>query len=570
MEISLQNFEQYIDETILKRGLKYWKDGRVEEIELIDEGKYEAIVNGTEDYTVHISMENNSVSEYYCSCPYDMGPVCKHVVAVLFELNKEQFDDVKRQKKKNGGKTTAAKQKTKPVRQQVSEILEKLAKEELAQFVSKLCERDKHTRNFFIAQFSMTDEADNSATYAAMIKADIRSAQGRDGFIDYSDADIAVRTAEELLDNAEINFEKETPQQLYAICKAIISEVSKTFSNGVDDSDGSIGGTIENAIELLHKMAIEKNISGELKNEIFEFCVKYATGHNLDYGGWEFDILDIAGTQVQNDKQKKELFSLLDKMSANKDWHYYEEKAAFIKADVIKQTEGNNAAEEFFEKMMHLPDFRKQKIEKLFAAGKYKEVKKIAADSVVLDKEFAGLVNDWKEWLLKTAIAEKDVKAILYYARKLYFESHDKKENYQILKKYTEPGKWTETVESVLEELDNGKTGWNSYEKAEVFIEEKMFDRLFDLIKKDPSYSHLESYEKYLIKDYKDELVDIYENSILNYLRQNTGRSHYEKSCRMLRRMKKLGNIKEVTSLIENLKTQYKQRRALIEELQKV
>lgn len=56
MQIPLTQFEQYIDETILKRGLQYFKKGHVHEPEEISPGVYEAIVEGSEDYTVQLTL----------------------------------------------------------------------------------------------------------------------------------------------------------------------------------------------------------------------------------------------------------------------------------------------------------------------------------------------------------------------------------------------------------------------------------------------------------------------------------------------------------------------------------
>lgn len=44
MQIPLNGFEHYIDETILKRGLSYVKKGHVHEPEEKSYGEYEAIV----------------------------------------------------------------------------------------------------------------------------------------------------------------------------------------------------------------------------------------------------------------------------------------------------------------------------------------------------------------------------------------------------------------------------------------------------------------------------------------------------------------------------------------------
>ncbi len=92
MKIPLNEFEQLIDEKILKRGLSYFKSGAITDFLEISNGEYEAIVFGTEEYTVQLKISNNTIVEHNCDCPYDMGPVCKHVVAVIFHLQQDEFE----------------------------------------------------------------------------------------------------------------------------------------------------------------------------------------------------------------------------------------------------------------------------------------------------------------------------------------------------------------------------------------------------------------------------------------------------------------------------------------------
>jgi len=99
MQIPLNQFEQYIDETILKRGLSYLKNGHVHEPQEISPGEYEAIVEGTEDYTVQLTLKNGIVTEHVCDCPYDMGQVCKHVAAVFFYLQQDEMELNKKTKR---------------------------------------------------------------------------------------------------------------------------------------------------------------------------------------------------------------------------------------------------------------------------------------------------------------------------------------------------------------------------------------------------------------------------------------------------------------------------------------
>ena len=56
MDLSLSNFEQQIDGTILKRGFDYFKKGYVTEVEDLGGGDFEATVEGSEIYTVHSNI----------------------------------------------------------------------------------------------------------------------------------------------------------------------------------------------------------------------------------------------------------------------------------------------------------------------------------------------------------------------------------------------------------------------------------------------------------------------------------------------------------------------------------
>jgi uncharacterized Zn finger protein len=101
MNIPLDQFEQIIDDTILKRGLQYFRKGLVEEPEELSHGEFEAIVLGSEPYRVTVTIRDGEVTNHTCSCPYDMGPVCKHVVAVLFVLQEESLGLLERYADRN-------------------------------------------------------------------------------------------------------------------------------------------------------------------------------------------------------------------------------------------------------------------------------------------------------------------------------------------------------------------------------------------------------------------------------------------------------------------------------------
>lgn len=99
MKIPLSEFETVIDPVIVSRGEDYFDSEAVRGLKKLKDGEWVASVEGTEVYKVCISLNGDNVHDYSCSCPYDMGPVCKHVVAVLFAFREGAGDSLKVQKK---------------------------------------------------------------------------------------------------------------------------------------------------------------------------------------------------------------------------------------------------------------------------------------------------------------------------------------------------------------------------------------------------------------------------------------------------------------------------------------
>ena len=100
MKIPINEFEQHVDEELLKRGIQYFKNGNVLQVDEVSGGEYEAEVEGSETYTVNVTIKEGIITELKCTCPYDWGAVCKHEVAVIFYLLQEELGlDAKTKKK---------------------------------------------------------------------------------------------------------------------------------------------------------------------------------------------------------------------------------------------------------------------------------------------------------------------------------------------------------------------------------------------------------------------------------------------------------------------------------------
>ena len=77
-----------VTELIRKRGFLYFASKKVSEIS-IEENIVTAKVKGTDDYYIRLEFNyDKSLKSYACTCPFmESGTACKHIVAVLYQLN---------------------------------------------------------------------------------------------------------------------------------------------------------------------------------------------------------------------------------------------------------------------------------------------------------------------------------------------------------------------------------------------------------------------------------------------------------------------------------------------------
>ena len=127
---------------------------------------------------------------------------------------------------------------------------------------------------------------------------------------------------------------------------------------------------------------------------------------------------------------------------------------------------------------------------------------------------------------------------------------------------------------SVLEEIIKEVTPKNRWAYTElirkIYINEKWWDRLFQMLKQNLSLENIQQNEQYLAKEYSPELIELYSERITNYVEKYVGRKYYQTACMYLRRMKKLGGNDQLNDLIELFRKQYPQRSALMDELNQV
>jgi hypothetical protein len=561
MRIPLNEFEQLIDESILKRGLAYFKGGAITDFSEISNGEYEAIVSGTEDYTVQLEIKNNVIIEHNCDCPYDMGAVCKHVVAVIFHLQQDELE-----LNHSFPNSLQKKKKTKSDNQQIKELLKAISHNELMEFVEENCKKDKKFRNYFLVSFGHLSQNQSKEFYQKQIHSILQTAAGRDGWIGWSDMKYVVNTTQPFLENAEQYLQNKNFENVFFISTALLEEVTVAFQYG-DDSNGDLGYFVESAMELLSKLSKEE-ISLALKKETFEYCISVFKQKLFEGWDWHLGILHIAGDLIDNEKEADIILNCLESVNGE----YEREYAQSYKLELLRQYKDPKDVEEFVNKNISNSKIRKQEIEKAFESQNFERAIALAKDGITCDEQSKpGLAKDWYDWLLKIALVQNDKPKIIKYARFRLIENFGATQDYyQILKDTIEPEKWHPFLEEIIKEV-TPKKRWTYTELIrKIYIKEEWWDRLFLMLKQNLSLENIQENEQYLAKDYSIELIELYSERLTNYVEKFVGRNHYQTACRYLRRMKKLGANERVNELIELFRKKYPQRKALMDELTKV
>lgn len=569
MKIPLNSFEQYIDENILKRGYQYFKKGLVHEPEELIKGEYETIVEGTEPYTVNLTIKNDVVTEYVCNCPYEMGPICKHVAAVIFYLQQNEPDqDTKPSRKKTGAVKTP---KKKTVAQQVDELLDKLSHDNLKEYIKELAIKDSQFRQQFLVQYAGLVMPESQALYARQISSILKTALARDGYIGYSGAGHVGNIIHDLVSRAEKSVETANYKTAMFIACAVLEEMTNALGFA-DDSNGDIGGCIEYAVDVLFSIS-QQPIDNKLRNELYNWCLK--SWEEMIFKGWDwhYTMLDIAVELTKNDYEAKQIHSLLNEIKPNyTDWDWDMQEAQRIRLNLIRKTEGEEKASAFLEENLSNFDFRKEIIEKAIKEKDYNKAVVLSEEGINIDAiDKPGLANDWREYLLKVYTILNDTENIIRIARFLFLDSnHEKKRYFDILKKQISSENWGDFVQCLIKDILK-KDRWIDYHFiAQIYIWEECWDKLFEIVRSNSSLHTLDAYEKYLVHDYAKELTDLYRAAILKEMERATDRGHYREICRYLRRMIKMGARETVNSIIKQLQTSYPKRKALMEELQMI
>lgn len=223
---------------VYKRGLAYFKEGRVTNTQIHDGLTLRGEVQGSElkRYSVRIHCENGGKLTANCTCPFDFEIFCKHSISLLLQWvhNKAEFLNI----------------------DSVLVYLRTKSKKELLTLIEDSITSNS---NIFIDNISNLDNNRFKKRLEELFS----------DLVDYSDVDELIRELAKITDSAEKLFKRNNIQESFNLVKDIVDVCIKNY-DVVDDSDGVFAKFIEECFNLYARIILLLNIDWTVKKKIHE------------------------------------------------------------------------------------------------------------------------------------------------------------------------------------------------------------------------------------------------------------------------------------------------------------
>ena len=593
--ITLDNFEHLVPFKIWQRGMDYYEDGAVSALEETSPDKWTATVEGTECYTVEVSLNGDEVEAWECDCPYDMGDICKHIVAVVMAIRdeKEKGNKSAFSKRVSLVKKTVVVEKMRDEAEEVSIIEEdrnnenktsftdlmKLAKkEDLSSFIEAYAMNDEHFKQVFLDYLTkkyIRPEKKIQKDYQQEVKRIFASAakKRKSRYSYYDDYDEEIRWdviesgMQKLFDEAMTLLKVDEVEGPAKTASQFFLSLSETVDDSIlydDDGLCMMGDCCERATEIMREVVKHPSASTNLKQSILNEVDKMRDLDNffdLDSNGLKFEISQLIQTPEQH-------LAMLDE-EINTHLEYGTSYYVVMKIDYLNELGRIEEAQTVMEQFLHLPGIRRKKVEQLQGEEKYVEALELLNDGITQAKldNHSGTETQWWEMKLRIYELQKSNKEIIATCRTLFIANGGSMEYYKKLKKNVPSNEWKAFLYGMIAEVK-----YKREVMADIYEEEKEYDELLRWIISE-SYNrirHILNYGPRMPKSYHSTLLELFTSDIKTYTasKYNISRNHYQTIAQWLHEAKKMmGGAMVVSRIVEEFRTTYKRRPAMMEEL---
>ncbi|MCB1639408.1 MAG: SWIM zinc finger family protein, partial [Thiothrix sp.] len=545
-------FEQQINPVIMERGRDYANNGLVNNLEETETDFWQAWVEGSDTYDVEIGLQGRQITHYSCTCPYDQGPVCKHVAATLLLIARQE----------NSPANSAPKQKKLSKAAQLSCILEQLERSELEQYIRETL-RDRHQLNAFLLRYQhLSGSREPVAKRFRQQFESIARKHADRGFIDYRSARHFSTEVDTLLDNLAL---VPSPNDRMEACYSIAEALASDIANAIDDSDGTLGGIMHQMTKILE--TAWPQLSATERQHGFEQVLRLRFNSELDNYGLADELPGLTRSWASHHPEFREpLLQTLTRVSdkPRNEWQY--QSLLREKVKLLQDWDRGAEAMELARTHAQIPELRRLLVDQALTHGDSKTAKALVEEGIRIatQQRHPGTVNQWHQKLLEIARQDDDLPAIRSYLETLLQNNRFELGIFRQLKATYPaaewPAMWPVYYRKMLDQNINAAS------LAAILDAENELENLFKLVlKQEQGAIHLlRQYTRRLATAFPEEMVATWVRAIRIELRQ-AGKTVYQQAAKDLQQLATLpGGKAAQQELLQQLRQEYKNRRAML------
>lgn len=589
MNITLDNFQDFIPSRIYWRGVDYQESGAVTQLQEKSAGTWHATVLGTENYNVTVRIGQNGALTWSCDCPYD-GSMCKHVVATLLEINDRTsgndsdddefeddydadfeivFDDDDSDDNDDDGDDTSLSSDP-----ELERLLALATVNDLKAFIRQRSTSDSSLRRAVIEhlQSLYLDQPDDVAIdYEQKVDMAISSCiathRARYGYYEVTDWEEVVGQANDLLDEGENLLKAGNARAAVAIAVQLFKSIDKMADESIAyEEESDIGGVCDRAGNLLLQAIVRPGIDSDCRSSVLESIKALTSSELCDYY-CNFDNLlqQLTVLTLQGDDAIK----FVDQMIASHAGKYSQCDYIKQKIDLLEQLGRHDEAERTIDQYIETPQIRQLRVDRLVAAQHYEEALRVIDDgiAVAIERQHNGTAADWTKRKLAIYEALGDTEQQINVCRELFVRRSDI-ERYRKLRSLIPAKQWPQFLAELLTDAGLVINGYSDYRLAEILIEEGDHDKLFDYVSqiKKGRLDEAIRCAIHLRNTHSKQLLALLQQDIRDYAATHVGESHYRKLADALRVVGGLPNCRAAAAALRTeLCSTYARRRSMVE-----
>lgn len=533
-------WETYFQKRILNRGYDYYFDDRVEDLR-INSNRIKAVVNGTDFYHVEIKLNGNKIIGMSCDCPYAQDEHnCKHMAAVLYEwqlrVTHPEIDSL--------------------------QLVEDASEEDVRSFLIQVLDDNPNLvetfKQYTQNEFSLTTMIDD-------LEGVCDSYSNGYHYIDYEFSRDFCDNYEDAVDKW-LDVLKKRDQYSLAF-RFLLKAYEVFYKLDIEDNGGE---TVALSVIIISQWANIIMCMDDLERlEAFVELGQYLNSMRDYYDSQK--IIEIFFDCLSGKEFLKLKLDLVKKQLDYIESH----------DDIFNR---GYAIEGFAKKYLELLKKNKASKKEISAVyKKYWEYIPIRMDCVytcINNKEYDKALDYIDECIdfeyenqdrmkfnikLKKDIYKKqgNIKAYREELKNLILFFNDTNlEDYVELRSLFSDKEWIKERDSIIEQLTPGRF------LCEILETEQLYEQLLDVLLRSDDKYLLHQYTDLLSEKYPERLLQIYRENVEKQAESTGSRKHYYQIVEELRIMKSItGGDKIVDEIIKKWKVQYKNRSAMLDEL---